>query len=342
MKKAPTDRTVDTAHRPGRIEKLAKQKLRTHSSLKQSRQSKRLTKHRLIALAESLVAQEIDFIADKRYQRKNADRKFNTDDVYHYISEMKLEIRSTDSMGIQEMAAEVGQTPLLSPEYEELFFSQMNYLKFRFNQLRSKIDPDEPDRELVIQTEKVLDRAQLIRDLLIRSNLRLVISVTRKFVTPQMPFDELFSDGVVALMQAVEKFDVARGYRFSTYAYYSVSRSMYRYTKRLKKKIFTVESLDLNTDSDKPAETLMPETSWSGVSEQLDTMISRLDEREQWIVRQRYSFDGTGKTPTYKHLAEQLGVCNERVRQLEKRAIAKMRNMQETRILDDLVESASR
>ncbi|HCS52948.1 sigma-70 family RNA polymerase sigma factor [Rubinisphaera sp.] len=305
-------------------------------------QKQRLTRKRLSELATVLISQEIDYISDRRYQQKNAAKEFENNEFDNYLQALEMEVRPNDDSSSLEMTSRMGQAPLLTPEYEACFFSQMNYLKFRFNQLRSKIDPKNPDRKLILQAQEKLNKAISIRDLIIRSNLRLVISITRKFVTPLMSFDDLFSDGVMALMQAVEKFDIGRGYRFSTYAYYSISRSMYRYTKRLRKKMLSVESFELNTESDKIADSILPEQSWSILSDQLSGMVTQLDEREQWIIRQRYSFDGLGKAPTYKQLAEKLGVCNERVRQLEKRALQKLRNMQESHDIDDLLEVAMR
>ncbi|TWT59561.1 sigma-70 family RNA polymerase sigma factor [Rubinisphaera italica] len=304
--------------------------------------NKRLTRKRLSELATALLGQEIEYISDRRYQQKNAAKEFENNEFDTYLRNLEMEIRPNDDSSSLEMSSCMGQAPLLTPENEACFFSQMNYLKFRFNQLRSKIDPENPDRKLILEAQAKLNKAISIRDLIIRSNLRLVMSITRKFVTPLMSFDDLFSDGVMALMQAVEKFDIGRGYRFSTYGYYSISRSMYRFTKRLRKKMLSVESFELNSESDKTGDSILPEQSWSTLSNQLSDMVTQLDEREQWIIRQRYSFDGLGKAPTYKQLAEKLGVCNERVRQLEKRALLKLRNMQETLVIDDLLEVAMR
>ena len=58
--------------------------------------------------------------------------------------------------------------------------------------------------------------------------MRLVIAIVKKFVTPKHSFDDLLSDGIVSLMQAVDKFDYSRGFRFSTYAYRAIARNAYR------------------------------------------------------------------------------------------------------------------
>ncbi len=66
----------------------------------------------------------------------------------------------------------------------------------------------------LMQTEIdfMLGQARAIRDHIIQANLRLVMSIVKKFVTPSQSFDELLSEGTVTLMQAVEKFDFDRGF----------------------------------------------------------------------------------------------------------------------------------
>ena len=73
-------------------------------------------------------------------------------------------------------------------------------------------------RRCSTKVERFLAAAQAIRDHIIKANMRLVISVVKKFVTPQHSFDDMLSDGIYSLMQAVDKFDFDRGFRFSTYA----------------------------------------------------------------------------------------------------------------------------
>jgi len=291
-------------------------------------------------LALELISTEVDFIPDKRYQRRNAGNKFLDANLLNPEKGFERHPSKYQSDS-SELPSGVGQSRLLTPEEETGLFEQMNYAKYRFNILRSRINPDDLDRDLILDARELHEIAMATRERLIESNLRLVISISRKFVTSHMTFDDLFSDGVMALMQAVEKFDVSRGYRFSAYAYYSISRSIYRFTKKLKKNLLTVESFELNSDDDTLESSSYSEDGWGMISNRLDDMINKLDEREQWIIRQRFRFDGFGKVPTYKHLAEKLGVCNERVRQLEKRALQKLRNMDHANELDDLLEFKS-
>ena len=75
-------------------------------------------------------------------------------------------------------------------------FRLLNLLKFRANQHRSRIDPERPERAAVEKINHFLNEAQDVRNHLIKANLRLAMSIARKFVTTQTSFDDLLSDAV--------------------------------------------------------------------------------------------------------------------------------------------------
>ena len=120
------------------------------------------------------------------------------------------------------------EADLLAPEEEAALFRHMNLLKYRASLLQAAVDRAAPPLATITTLEHLLAAATRLRDHLIRANTRLVISVIKQFVSPQQPFDDLLSDGLMILMQAVEKFDYDRGFRFSTYAYRSIARHAYR------------------------------------------------------------------------------------------------------------------
>ena len=68
------------------------------------------------------------------------------------------------------------------------------------------------------EVERLLGEALAIRAQIVRANLRLALSLVKKLIRPDQDFAELVSDGFVALIRAVERFDFSRGYKFSTYA----------------------------------------------------------------------------------------------------------------------------
>ena len=69
---------------------------------------------------------------------------------------------------------------------------------------------------------------------------------------------------------------------------------------------------------------------WQRVEEPIGQMLDGLDDREKFIVGARYGFDNLGEKPTFQRLGKLLGVSKERVRQIEQRALNKLRDMAET------------
>lgn len=227
----------------------------------------------------------------------------------------------------------LGDLPVLTKDEEQLCFRAMNFLKYRIKTLQKSISWKDPSSEQIRQILQLHDQVRLIRDHLIYSNLRLVISLVRKFVSPVFSFDELYSEGVVTLMQTVEKFDYQRGFRFSTYAYRSISRSLYNLAVHHQQEnaLYTDDSQHWVADAAQPE----PRGSnadqlWQSMRDKLSVLVKQLDRREQLIVRARYALSPCGKIKTFQVLADKLGISKERVRQLEQRAVAKLQALAST------------
>lgn len=235
------------------------------------------------------------------------------------------------------------ETALLSAENETVLFRQMNYLKFLAAGLRERLFVEHPEHSLIQTIEQLLSGAQAIRDRLIQANMRLAMSIVKKFVTPTVSFDEMLSEGTVTLMQAVELFDFDRGFRFSTYAYRSISRTAYRFVATARE-----EEARLTRDADEwafeQAEELgssMPENFWEGLRQLTGTMLQRLDRRERFIIRSRYALGSHRRVRSFQDLADRLGVSKERVRQIEARAVGKLQAMAKNFDLDEIRLAAS-
>ncbi len=160
--------------------------------------------------------------------------------------------------------------------------------------------------------------------------MRLVIAIVKKFVTPRHSFDELLSDGIVSLMQAVDKFDYCRGFRFSTYAYRAIARNAYRTIGDHHKedgRFDSAVSEDLTSLPEQDRSSPLDEHEWQRMRTLLGRMLDRLDRREQFVLRGRFALGAHRKVRTFQCLADKLGVSKERVRQLEQRALAKLQSM---------------
>lgn len=241
--------------------------------------------------------------------------------------------------------ARLCETELLSADDERSLFRRMNYLKFRANAIRSTLDPEDPSKHAVEFVESYLDEAQKVRDHIVNANMRLVISIVKKFVTPQLSFDDMLSDGIWALVQCVNKFDFDRGFRFSTYAYRSIARSLYRKIMDAQKELARYSRCGSGESGfdveDDERSSSMDEQTWSTLRDLLGDMMHKLDRRERFVIRGRYALGAHRKARTFQCLADKLGVSKERVRQLEQRAVKKLRTMAARIDLDQMCNPAS-
>jgi RNA polymerase primary sigma factor len=133
-------------------------------------------------------------------------------------------------------------------------------------------------------------------------------------------------------LRAVDKFDVGLGFRFSTYATQVVRRNSYRRVmeKQAERQRNTGSIHENGIDiSDDQKESSMSEARWNELRSKLSTMLDDLDRREKFIIRARFSLGGHRRIQTLQRLADKLGVSKERIRQLEKRALDKLRRMVE-------------
>lgn len=271
----------------------------------------------------SLLRTEISFVPNP---------EFRCADVAELERTFSWSNSSTSASPARELPAHLArlcESDLLTAEEERSLFRRMNLLKFWANRLRCQLDPDRPAPAKITRLTQYVDEAERIRDHLIKSNMRLVLSIARKFVSPQNSFDDLLSDGVMCLMQAVEKFDFARGFRFSTYAYRSVSRSLYRTINENRRQIAQLGGYDSSI-----ADRVL-DTSRSNLTDRLEEQqrallmdaVGRLDRRERFIIRSRFALGSHRRKRTCRELAERLGISKERVRQLEQRAILRIEEM---------------
>jgi len=129
---------------------------------------------------------------------------------------------------VPSYVASLYDVPLLTPEQEVHLFRRMNYLKYKASKLREQLDPVRPKKTLMDRIEKLLQRIGGHEKRHCLGNLRLVVSIAKRHTTPSIEFFELVSDGNVSLIRAADKFDFARGNRFSTYASWAIMKNFSR------------------------------------------------------------------------------------------------------------------
>ncbi|MDD5055062.1 MAG: sigma-70 family RNA polymerase sigma factor [Candidatus Peribacteraceae bacterium] len=225
------------------------------------------------------------------------------------------------------------ERPLLTQEGEIFLFQKYNYLKYCAGTDQKKLPKTVRGNPLILirqldAIDEKLNQARQTRNTIIESNLRLVFSVAKKYAASGM-YDlyELNGEGSSALMRAVEKFDVGRGVKFSTYASWAIQNACTAFIQknsRLPMRQFADDDaailLDYIPDHH---ESLGREAERESLRNTIAGLLHRLDPREQRIIRNRYGIDC--KPTTLREIGDEFGISKERVRQLQNRALEKLR-----------------
>ena len=244
------------------------------------------------------------------------------------------------------------------------------------------------DEELEVAKKIKEEHCELSRKILINANLRLVVSIAKKYVGRGLAFLDLIQEGNVGLIRATEKFDYEKGYKFSTYATWWIQQSITRAiadksrmirlpmhlidtlskikktslmlvtklgrtpTKQelademgisLKKLAEVTKSAQSTISIDTPTNqkddankiidyivdesSTTPDSIVSDENLQIDTtkMLSSLSPKERDVLILRYGLDSTGQKRTLEEVSTYFSVSRERIRQIENRAIAKLK-----------------
>jgi RNA polymerase primary sigma factor/RNA polymerase sigma factor len=224
--------------------------------------------------------------------------------------------------------ASLYEVPLLNREQEVWLFRKFNYLKHKAVSLREQLDPERPNARLMDQIERLYEEIVDLKNRIVRANLRLVVSIAKRRVSPGDSFFDLVSDGNMSLIRAVEKFDYARGNKFSTYASWAIMKNYARTIPDEHKRRDRFRATDtdfLQTAADRREDEYQQRLATSDRMQQVGRFLDRLDSREQTIIIRRYGLDHEHEPQTLKEVGSALGVTKERVRQIEAKALEKLR-----------------
>ncbi|MEB3168318.1 MAG: sigma-70 family RNA polymerase sigma factor [Cyanobium sp.] len=283
---------------------------------------------------------------------------------------------SADSIGWY--LSNIGRVPLLTPAEE---------IELAHHVQAAKCFQDRPASELTPRQRRQLRMGQRARDRMMAANLRLVVSVAKKYQNQGLELLDLVQEGAIGLERAVDKFDPAMGYKFSTYAYWWIRQGMTRaidnsartirlpihiseklakmrrisreLSHRLGRQPNRLElahamglqpseledlisqsapcaSLDAHARGEEDRSTLGELIADPNSQEHIDSMdrnlqkehlgtwLSQLNDREQQILRLRFGLEGA-EPLTLAEIGRKINVSRERVRQLEAKAINKLR-----------------
>lgn len=239
------------------------------------------------------------------------------------------------------MQQQITLTPgkALKKDQEVTLFAQLNYARHRMCQIRRKLlrqgDWDAGDvRDLLDMNQKQLN----CRSQIVTSNMGLVLSLAQKIKYPGVEFTDLVSEGSMALLRAVEKFDFTRGFKFSTYACRAILKGFSRAAKQFYN-YHTRFPAQLDTAMERPDRNEQNRVEYqedlaSEVGMILERNLADLSELEQSVVRMRFSLgDQYSKPMTLKSVGESLNLTKERIRQIQNSALAKLKNVAEERLV---------
>ncbi len=266
----------------------------------------------------------LDFIPNALFDRRTAEDVVNQ--PFPGLDEPTKRVRRP--AGLPAYLASLYEVPLLNREQEVWLFRKFNYLKHKASKLRAQIDPEKPSTRLMDQVDAIYAEIVALKNRLVRSNLRLVVSIAKRRVSPGDSFFDLVSDGNMSLIRAVEKFDYARGNKFSTYASWAIMKNFARTIPdehRHRERFRAADMEMLQTAADRRSDEHQLRMAESDRLHQVGRFLDRLDSREQTIIIRRYGLDRGTEPQTLKEVGTALGVTKERVRQIEAKALEKLR-----------------
>jgi RNA polymerase primary sigma factor len=274
--------------------------------------------------ARRIMELPLDFIPNPLFARTSMEKAFLSAMPTLDTPAKKTRLPS----GLPPYLASLYEVPLLTREQEAHLFRKFNYLKYKAAKLREQIDPARAKSSLMDEIESLYDQAVALKNQIVRANLRLVVSIAKRHVGQGDNFFELVSDGNMSLIRAVEKFDFARGNKFSTYASWAIMKNFARTIPdehRHRDRFRTSHSDMFYSTEEHRSDQYEQESAQHQRETQIGKILERLDEREQKIIISRFGLEHGHEPQTLKEVGAKMGVTKERIRQIEARALDKLR-----------------
>jgi len=244
-----------------------------------------------------------------------------------------------DVIGTRAVGSPPKSSVVLTGAEEQVIFIQYNYARFRVASLQKHLGSRKPTPR---QCRELIDwyrTSRRLRDQIAETNLALVLAMAKRAKLKDVDFSDQISEGNMALLRAVDKFDASRGFKFSTYACRAILKSFSRQGMKATRyrQRFPTEFDPALESNDGSEERRRQEQKDS--AEEVKQIVLRnaadLTDVEKEILHHRFGFDAgrNGKPLTLAQVGQLIGLTKERVRQIQNRALAKLREAVEERRL---------
>lgn len=279
---------------------------------------------KLIEQTRELMERSIEFVPHPDFDNLNA-----LNEIQNFASTAEKQGRASGKPepGIAFVSGLV-EAPLLTPDEERYWFTWMNFLKFRAERNRRRLDLTHLNSTLVKQIQSDLDEAIQARNHIVQANLRLIVALARKLTTSIDSMSDLISEGMSPLIRSVELFDISLGNRFSTYGTWAVRNQMIRWLKRARSQSeFQAGEMSCALESlpdRRPLVQASEETQQTRLAA-VHQLLDLLTQRERQIITARFALEGQPHGQSLAEIAEQMGLSKERVRQIALTSLEKLR-----------------
>ncbi|GAA0861862.1 RNA polymerase sigma factor RpoD [Paraclostridium tenue] len=369
------------------IEKGKKQGSLTLMEIMEAFSETELDKDQVENLYETLGNLGIEVI-QKKEEKADADIEFSSEDM-----DIDIDDSIDDDMSKEENTMEIEQIDLTLPKGISIDDPVRMYLKEI-----GKIPLLKPHEEAEL-ARRMHEGDEIAKQRLVEANLRLVVSIAKRYVGRGMLFLDLIQEGNLGLIKAVEKFDYTKGFKFSTYATWwirqAITRAIADQARTIRIPVHMVETInklirvsrqllqelgrdpkpeeiakemdmtedkvreimkiaqdpvsletpigeeedshlgDFIPDDDAPAPA--EAAAYSLLKEQIEEVLGSLNEREQKVLKLRFGLED-GRARTLEEVGKEFDVTRERIRQIEAKALRKLRHPSRSKKLRDYLD----
>lgn len=285
------------------------------------------------ALLAEIMAEPMDFMDSPEFRKPDAEASIyekaapvQRPDVTWYRPLM-------DDMAGREQKQRQARngSVLLTAAQERVIFLQYNYARFRVRQIQDALQGRAPTLEEARDMLRWHRTARRYREQISETNLALVLAMARRVRLGESDFPDLIGEGNMALMRSVDKFDCGRGFKFSTYACRSILKAFSRFgIKLVKHRQRFPSEFDPEFEKSNFLELRRAEherDSAAEVRHLVESDRAELSAVERSVIYHRFGLDGPTGQPslTLEQVGQMIGVTKERVRQIQNKALEKLR-----------------